>query len=268
MNFSEQDFITADEILSDVMSFTGEERLEGVTRGFIYSQMNKCLEELSYHTFFSTVSKTFAFPSDLKLDIPKGVFNVKQIYGYTGDDCNVHTSSNIYWKRDFYRPGKTGYVARSREKNPYDPFYGSPTFDRRIRAATPYLKDGDFHANTRTTDQLFYFGYEQGVLYFSDECKRFSNILIKFNGIPVLDASKPSIPRYFRQVITDWCVERVFRKKKVLNPNLFRIQWGDAKATLDRNGFNGSWYEAEKIVKRLGSKEKEDLNEYLSRLNY
>ena len=265
MNFSEKDFISAEEILSDVMSFTGEERLEGVTKGFIYSQMNKCLEELSYHTFFNVVSKTFPMPSDYKLDVPAMVFNIKEIYGYNGDACTVQNSENIYWKRNFFSPG-TGAVARSKEVNTNDPFYSSPGFDRRIKATTSTYSDN--FLDDKDSNRLYYYGYEQGRLFFSQTCGAFSNVLIKFNGIWVLDTSKPSIPRYFRQVITDWCVERVFRKKKILNPNLFRIQWSDAVQLLDRNGFNGSWYEAEKVVKRMSTKEKQDLNEYLSRLNY
>lgn len=267
MNFSEKDFISADEILSDVMSFTGEERLEGVTRGFIYSQMNKCLEELSYHTFFSVISKTFDMPSSLNIEIPPMVFNVKEIFGYNGDDCTIENSETIYWKRNFYSPGSgRGYVARNREKNIHDPFHSSYRYDRRLQASTPYMEDAN--VTNKSGQRLYYYGYEQGNLMFSENCKIFSNVLIKFNGIWALDTSKPSIPRYFRQVITDWCVERVFRKKKVMNPQMFRIQWTDAMQTLDRNGFNGSWYEAEKIVKRMGTKEKQDLNEYLSRLNY
>lgn len=264
MNFSEQDFISQDEILSDVMMFTGEERLEGVTRGFIYSQMNKCLEELSYDTFFSEVSKSFQLPSDLILQIPAGVFNVRQIYGYNGDKCTALNSSNIYWKRNFYRM-PNGYVAKNREHSLGDVFYGGNGFDRRIRATSP---SNDIYEGSKSTS-LFYYGSHQGSLHFSDQCSKFSNLLIKFNGIWALDTTKPNIPRMFRKVLTDYCTVSVLRSKKVSDQSgRMRLLWSDAVNELDRNGFNGSWYNAENRVKMMDSKSREDINEYLSRLNY
>lgn len=265
MNFSEKDFISPDEILSDVMSFTGEERLEGVTRGFIYSQMNKCLESLSYHTFFNEETKTFDMPASRIIDVPAMVFNIREMYGYNGTDCTIANSTNIYWKRNYYHNGGDS-VSRNKEDNHNDPFYSTTGFDRRINNSAP--NDAFEDGYGRTSNRLFYYGFQQGQLFFSPNSAMFSNILIKFNGIWKLDKNTPSIPRYFRQVITDWCVERVFRKKKVDNLQKYRILWSDAKIDLRGNGFSGSWYEAEQIVKRQGSKEREDLNEYLSRLNY
>ncbi|RLI49126.1 hypothetical protein DRO61_05545 [Candidatus Bathyarchaeota archaeon] len=265
MNFSEHDFIAPDEILAEVVMNTGEKRLETVSKGFIYSQMNKCLEELSYHTFFDVQSKVFTFPSSQILDIPARVFNVREIYGYSGDSCTTSNSTNIYWKRNFYINGN-GAVARSKTDNWNDPFYGGSGIDKRYRAFVP--RDVYTDAVGRAASQLYYYGYEKGQLHFSNECKKFSNLLIKFNGIWSVDPSKPSIPRYFRQVVTDWCSERVLRAKKAEDINKWRLLWSDYAGALDRNGFNGSWYQAESIVKRMGTKEREDLNEYLSRLNY
>ena len=265
MNFSEKDFIAPSEVLSDVMSFTGEQRLEGVTKGFIYSQMNKCLEELSYNTFYNVVSKTFDFPENRILEIPEKLFNIKEVFGYSGDSCTIGNSKNIYWKRNYYHNGGEG-VARNKQRNLNDPFYGGNGFDKRIQANVPNSVSRD--STMRSADRILYYGYQQGKLYFSPECKIFSNLLIKFNGISSLNPNEPSIPRYFRQVVTDWCTERVLRVKKVDSPQQWRLLWSDSLMALDRNGFKGSWYNAETLVKRMGSKEKEDLKEYLSRLNY
>ncbi len=105
MNYSEKDFIHQDEILSDVMLFTGESRLESVTKGFIYSQMNKCLEELSYDTFFAQTTLSFDIPACRFIDIPVGVFNVREAYVYSGDSCTVDNSEVLYWKRNYYHFG-------------------------------------------------------------------------------------------------------------------------------------------------------------------
>lgn len=268
MTFSVHDFIHQDEILSDVMAFTAERRLETVSKGFIYSQMNKCLEELSYDTFSSETTLSFTIPSNRILDIPAGVFNIREIYAYSGDSCTVENSEVVYWKRNYFHFGGDKSFSRNNERANSDPFHDNHVSDRRIRATAPndvYQTDA-----TNRAERLYYYGYQNGRIYLSPNVAKFNKILIKFNGIRSVDVDKPSIPRHFRKVITDYSCVAVLKVKKTELPdvNKWRMLWADYAGELDRNGFNGSWYVAEKRVKNMGTKERQDLLEYLSRLNY
>ena len=268
MNFSIHDFIHQDEILSDVMIFTGEKRLETVSKGFIYSQMNKCLEELSFDLFASETSIPMDIPSNRILDIPAGVFNIKEVYAYSGDSCTIDNSEVVYWKRNYYHTGGAKSVSRNNERANNDPFHENPVSDRRIRATSP--NDLYYGEEISKSKYLYYYGYQNGRLYLSPNVAKFNKILIKFNGILGVDVSKPSIPRHFRKVVTDYAKLKVLEVKKVeaKDINRWRMLWADVDRELDRNGYNGSWYNAESRMKRMSTKERQDLNEYLSRLNY
>ena len=266
MEFSFQDLISPESILTDVLMYTRNERFDKVTKGFLLSQMRKCLEELSYSTFFSEVNRSFPMPSNRILELPEKVFNIKQIYLYNGDKCNIANATNVYWKRNYFHTGAGYGVSRNKPDNNSDAFYGGNGLGGNL----PYKQDITNDNSRTTSNSLFYYGYQQGNLYFSESCSKFSNILIKFNSIWEMDISKPCIPRQFRRVVVDWCVESTWRAMVPENPNVYRPMLADAQRALgfDENTFTGSWYRAKNLVARMGSKQKEDLQEYLSRLNY
>lgn len=266
MEYSSKDLISADEILSEVLPFTGEKRLESVTKGFIYMQMNNCLEELSYDTFFQDDTRPFDIPPNRMIDIPPLVFNIRQMWLYSGDSCNFSDATNVYHKRNyFHNGGSEGFQKNSFRDNHNDPFYGhdGTTSDRRSVPQDVY-RDGTDIAGSN----LFYYGYNNGRIFFSPSCAAFSSVMIKFNGIWQLDTGTPCVPRFLRRVLVDYCTVAVYKAKVHENPALYRTFLLDAESRLDRDGMRGSWYNAEVRVSRLGSKHREDLYEYLSRLNY
>jgi len=270
MEFSANELITVGEILSDVARFTGEQKNKYVSKGFMISQMNKCLEELSFHTFFQEDSRTFTMPQNRILDIPPLVFNIKQIFLYSGDSCTVNNSVNVYWKNNYTHFGGQKGFSRAKLDNQRDPFYG-PAYPSNIdnNPAKVFAPANPANPEAEGLDgDLFYYGEQQGKLFFSPNCSRYPKIMIKFNGIWQVDDTKPSIPRYFRDVIVDWVCERVFMAMIPENPGLYMPQADRFTRRLDRNGLRGSWMNAERLVKRLGSKQRADLDEYLARLNY
>jgi len=265
MEYSSKDLISPREVLSEVLVYTGESRYENVTKGFIISQMNKCMMALSYHTFFDERHEFFDMPSTATIEIPSGVFNIKNIYIYNGNECNIGVNTkNVYWKRDYFTNNGTMEFAKNSGKNVDDPFYQS-YFNSRLSGGS--RSDGSLGSGV--SDNLYFYNEANGLVMLSPGCLNFSKIMIEFNGIWQIDESKASIPLMFQEVLVDWCTEAVFRAKLLVNPQAFRTLQMDAVMRLGYKPetFDGSWYKAKKLATQMGSKAKEDLKEYLTRLN-
>lgn len=271
MEFSPHDLISPNEILSEVLLYTQEQRYGNVTKGFVISQMNKCMKALSYHTFFNEMHVSFDIPENGIVEIPCGVFNINQVYLFSGENCNIGSNTaNVYFKRNYFSPSGNGYVARNKGNNGnrgQDPFYSSTSglFDPFNGART-----NQTGANSINPNGLFYYGESNGHIMLSPNCKTYGRVMIKFNGIWQIDEDKKTIPSVFQEVLVDWCTESVLRVKSVVAPNLFRALHVDSVMRLGYKpeSYEGSWYKAKVLVTNMGSKKKEDLKEYLSRLNY
>jgi hypothetical protein len=270
MEFSPKDLLSPKDVLSEVLIYTQEMGYKNVTRGFIISQMNRCMRALSYDTFFDEQHKTFLLPSNGVIEIPAGVFNIKQVYLYSGDNCNIgQNTANAYYKRNFFTGGGNGYVARHKGNNGnngQDPFYTDHV------PSTPQDRHGS-RVNTPGTglpNSLYYYGESNGCLNFG-ETGPYTKVLIKFNGIWEVDEEKNTIPEYFQEVLVDWCTESVLRVKAAVEPvnSKWRTLHSDSVFRLGYKPetFDGSWYKAKRRVTGMGDKKKEDLKEYLSRLN-
>jgi hypothetical protein len=272
MEFSPSNLLSPKEVLSEVLIYTQEMGYNSVTRGFIISQMNRCMQALSYDTFFNEQHIGFNIPENGLIDIPAGAFNINQMYLYSGDSCNIGTNTaNVYWKRNMYTGGGTGFAARNKGNNGNggkDPFYSGNregnNFNRRGSGVNGSSK------GISARDGLYYYGISNGQITLSENTGNYSKILIKFNGIWEVDAEKKTIPQHLQEVLVDWCTEAVFRVKEGIDP----AKWGRAQLKAEiRLGykpetFGGSWYKALRRVTSMDSKSKEDLKEYLSRLNY
>ena len=271
MEFSPKDLLSPKEVLSEVLIYTQEMGYKNVTRGFIISQMNRCMQALSYDTFFDERHIAFAIPENRVIDIPAGVFNINEMYLYSGDNCNIgQNTANVYWKRNMFTGGGKGFAARNKGNNGNngrDPFYsgngGHHNFNRN--------GVGRGHSSTGISNQngLYYYGESNGQITLSENTGPYSRLLIKFNGIWEVDAEKNTIPQNFQEVLVDWCVESVLRVKKAIDPNKWRGMHLDSVATLGYKPetYDGSWYKAKRRVSKMGKKQKQDLKEYLTILN-
>jgi len=269
MEFSPKEMLTPNDILSEVLMYTGEQRYENVTKGFIVSQMNKCLKALSYHTFFTETHMHFDLNDKRLIDIPAGVFNIKEVYLFNGDQCHIgENTANVYWKRNYFAPTGNGSVSRNKGNdgsNGKDPFYSSQSsYSSIARGGSGISQPGTTLSNT-----TFFYGESNGTLMFSPNCSTYSKVMIKFSGIWQFDDKTPTIPAVTQEVLVDWCTEAVFRAKVLVNPQLFRTIHKDAEMRLGYKpeSFYGSWYKAKTLLTKMGGKKKEDLKEYLSRLN-
>jgi hypothetical protein len=265
MEFSPNDFVTHEAILSEVLLYTQEERSENVTKGFLISQIRKCLRALSYDTFFFEQYKDFEIPANGIITLPAGVFNISEMYLFNGTKCEIgNNTKNVYFKNNFFSLG-SGSVSRNKFSNGNDPFYSntSSVVDQRIAT------NSNGSQASSTPSNLYYYGESNGNIMLSSNCQSYDRVMIKFNGIWTQE-NKPLIPTFLEEVTVDWVTEAGLRAKAAIDPARWRILWMDSVQRLGYKpeSFNGSWYKAETRIKRMGSKSREDMMEYLGRLNY
>lgn len=280
MNFSSSDFVSPDEILAEVLIELDEEQHNYISPGGFVSQMQKCLTELSFDTFFNEITHVEDIPQNLNLDIPKGMFNLRRMYLFNGPECNAQNSVIVRHKRQFYSTGKgPGYLANNKgndQRN--DAFFKGTNPAYRVDRANPQ-QQADQVNNRRQVgygsdfNGLYWYEIQRGIIMLSSNCLKYTRIAMVYNGIHTGIGDKPLIPLYLRETVKDWCVEygaRIKRVKDKQNSQLWSSVYQDANRRLGRNPFryDGTWYQAEDRVKKIDSKEREDIKEYMSKLDY
>lgn len=255
MNFSPADFVTVNEILADVLKIVGDTDFKKNSPGWYTSQVRQALQELSYDTFFDEHNKSFPVPENLRLEMPKGSFNLKQVYLFNGTDCDIRNAQVVYHKRNFINDNSgSGYVARDRWENENDPFH-----KRRIR-------------NQAQPDHLHYFGVQNGLIMLSPSCSSFDKVLLVYNGVSTDIKEVPVVPNYLRQAVKGWvAVEAI----SVIMASKIGTQeythWFSLHNLHDgklNHPYEGDWVKAERRVSALDNKHRQDMKEYFSRLNY
>lgn len=264
MNFSSADFVTVNEILSDVLKLVKDEDYRLNSKGWYTSQVQQALEELSFDTFFSKGPPIIIPISDgLKIPIPKGTFNIRQLYITNGNACNVGHSQVVWYKRNFIAGTESGYIARDKYNN-RDPFY------KNRRSGNSRFAVGDDFRNEPTN--LYYYGVHDGEINLSANCRQFKNLFIVANRISTEVGDVPLVPVYLRQAVKSFVLIEAMEVKMAdeIGTAAFN-QWATLlnKQVNDKDNMNnGTWITAERRVKMLDSKQREDLNEYFSRLDY
>ena len=267
MKFSTADFVTVNQILSDVLPLVQDEGFRVKSKGWYTSQAQQALEELSFDTFFAEKDPILiAIPEDLKIPIPKGTFNIRQLYITNGNSCNIGNSRNVYHKRNYIAGSQSGYLARDKFDNNNDPFYNNRNFNNVDSRPAQGDEDRSRPAN------LYFYGVHNGVINLSPSCRNFKNIFIVANGIATEIGDTPLIPSFLRQAVKSYVL--VEGLKAVQADSMGTAMFNGWTAILARemnskdNIANGTWIKAERRVKSFDSKEREDLNEYFARLNY
>lgn len=277
MNFSAANFITPEQILADVLKFVDDEGFRLNSRGFYVSQMQQALQELSYDTFFDVQREAFDVPADLKLELPEGAFNIKQMYLFNGTVCNISTAQNVYHSRNYITDGN-GFVKRDRGNlNRNDPFYTprSRTRDKHLDDAlngAPFNSRQIISTGGSSISELFFYGIQSGLIMFSQSATKFEKVLIVFNGTGGKIGDTPCIPQYLREAVKHFVIDVALliamAKREDVNRWIRLHGINERKMKGTRREEEGSWYKAEIRVKSMDSKEQEDLKEYLSQLDY
>ena len=200
-------------------------------------------------------------PTDLKLIIPKGVFNIKDIHVYnpqntssTGEACERNCCTPISLEKVFYK--HCGLENNYKTNNYYDTY----TLLNTTQYKYPILfYDIDKESNT---------------IEFSDNCSSYIKIRIKASGFMGGDINDLKIvPPFVRDAVILRVIEKVcpVMMAHKIDPQLYG---GILRATKEelygkRGLYQASiWEDAIYRLKRADDKEFKDLKMYYSHLNF
>lgn len=247
------DFVTANHIIASVASTVNDTKFRtGFSTGWYMTQIQDALQELAFDTYYDEVTLDFDMPENLRMEIPKNVFNVKQVYVWNGNGgcCSPANSQIVHWKRQFDNKGDgDGYTAR--------------VHDGAQHNQSPFVSNHFEWGTGGITTTKYYANIQNGTLMLSSTCRAFAKVRIICSGMGVAVGDVPLIPRFFEQAIKDWVKEKFYDAMKARDVRKYRPLWVDAKQ--ERTDLRtGSWREARLRVSGMDSWEKEDMNEYIS----
>jgi len=253
MEFSPSSFVTVNEILADVLKTVSDKDFTLNSRGWYTSQIQQALEELSFDTFFLTINKEIEIPCDLKIELPRGAFNLRQMYVFNGDNCNFDEVSTVYHKQNYLSSGSgETYVARDTYSNFQDPFHKQRS---RVKHTPSHVK---------------FYGIQQGIINLSPNCAQYQKVMLVYNGVQTDIGEVPIIPTYLRQAVNDYTTTLAL-EIRIAEEQVNLQRWNLLLARYENSlnhPYDGSWVKAERRVKTLDNKHRQDMKEYLSRMNY
>ena len=247
------DFVSIDHILADVTATVNDmDFKKGFSKGWYTSRIQDAMQELSFDTYWLKVQQDVEMPEKCQIKMPKNVFNVREIYLYSGEICNPLNSQVVYWKRLFNNTSNgEGYTAKVKDdgSNSGDIFQPNQRY---------------FTKNTNGFyGPKYYYNEMNGLLMFSKDCNSFPYLRIVYNGMGVENGEMPIIPRFFERAVVDYVEERFYNAMKSRDPRKYRALWNDSFGRLN-DIRSGSWNKAKKRIKAMDSQEKESMEEYIS----
>ena len=261
MDTSKYNFVTVNEMLSDVLKLVDDERYETNSKGYYTSLIQQALEQLAFDTFFDERRESFPFPDNLCLDMPAGAFNLKHVYLFDGTTCDVTNSRKVWWKNNYYTRGN-GYFADNKGNNGNDPYFPSNSYGR--RSEHPDIAES--LRNRTSVENHYFYNIQNGIIMFSSACKVYPKVHIVYNGVGCDLGDVPIIPLFLREAVMDFVTEFTLRIKMAKpDGRVWYSLWQIYDKKLDRSGFNGSWHSAELRVKSMSISEKTDLFEYFGK---
>lgn len=250
MNFSSSNCVTVNEILADILKSVKDSDFKANSKGWYTSQIQQSLEELSFDTFFDERNEVLKIPSNLRLEMPKGAFNVRQMYAFSGEKCNVSSRKNIWHKKNYINnPEGKGLFARNNGDNTGDSFHQKGTQHRGV----------------------LYYSIQQGLIMLSSSCLNHENIMLVYNGVGCEVGDAPMVPNFLRQAVKDYvtvrALESIIAESEPAMMNKWNLLYGIHSNRLNKP-YDGSWAKAEHRAKTMDHKERQDLKEYLSQIDY
>ena len=252
------DFCDINSILAEVQMLVNDEDLrKGVSKGFLVSGIEQCMQELALDTFFMTVTKDLKFDSDkLQLEMPKNCFNIREIYMWNGKCCSPESSVIVHYKRLYNNHnGGAGYTARRQDDQSantnIDPF-----FQQSNLLNSSYIT---------SVSSLYYANIQNGTIMFSSSCKGFENVRLVYNAMGVDEiGDEPIIPRMLRQAFIDYSVERYYRVMLAKDSRAYSTLWRVADVKL--NDFKtGSMYLARKRIASMDTWSRDAYREFFAK---
>lgn len=184
--------VTSDAIIADVTQFLGDDEFRLRSKGWYQEKIKRILEKLSTQYFIFTTWNDGLFSDSstpLAIPVPDDFINPQKIYIYNDKCCSPGADLRIvHFKVNFVTtPGGKAYSADKHDDQPYDPYYN------------PYVTGGRTFDHTN----LYYANMEGGYLMFSRNCAEFAKYRIIYNTFGGALDEIPTVPREYRQVVTD-----------------------------------------------------------------
>lgn len=250
-----RDLINLEAVLAEILvSVNDEELRSGFSRGWYTSRIQESLEEISFSIFYKEITKDitdYDWTTDgYIVDYPEGCMDVKEIYLFNGDCCEIETSVPVLWKRLFNRTGKkvggTALIVEGATNN--HPHYQS---------------GGD-------KGSIFYANLVDGTIHFSTSCSSYNGIRIVYSGVDSKYGEVPRIPLFLRKYVRDYVIERFYFSMLVRDKAYYMSLWSIADQALHGDGTRrkrGSLKDAKKFVSSMNTFERQSLLTYLSQPN-
>lgn len=253
MNESKHNYVSVNEILADVLKVVGDEDFKVNSPGYYKSQIQQALEELAFESFFDQQSRAFDVPKDFRLEMPRGAFNIKNIYLFNGDECVINNSTPVYNKRNFINSKSgQGYVANNKGNNGNDRFH-KQTF------------------GTTMPSNLYFYAIQNGDIMLSSNCGAFEKVFIEYSGTGGDIGDDPIVPLFLRQAVKDYVAVKALEVKLAQVPTAEFNRWVMILNIQKENkgsDYSGSWFEAQRRVRRLDDKERKDIKENMQKMYY
>jgi hypothetical protein len=254
-------YISPDDILSIATVSAGDRDYKSLPKGLYMSLIQKAVEGLAIDTFFQELRESFDIPENLVLALPKGCFNVKNVYIFSGDECNIGQSHKVWWKRNYFTKGQ-GYIANDKGNNANDPFFDS--HNENLNYANKNL----IRYNESSPNSRLFYNIQMGDLMLSSSCKSAGNkVHVHYNGTGGNIGEEPIIPVFIREAVEDYTIEAALRMRMANEPAQARnwqALWNIYNERLHRP-YEGSWAKAEYRVKTLNQSQREEMKEYFGR---
>lgn len=248
------DFVSIEHLLGEITATVNDHEFKnGFSKGWYNSRIQDAIQELSFDTFWMKVKHDFEVPKNCRIPMPKNVFNIREIYLYSGELCNPKNTQVVYWKRLFDNSySGDGYTAKVKD----DGSNAADLFQPNQRL---------LHHNLQGYygPKYYYNVSEDGIIMFSKECQSFPYVRVVFNGMGVPNGETPIVPRFFERAVVDYVKLKFYDAMKSRDPRMYRPLWADAKDDLE-NLTTGSWNKAKKRIKSMDTQEKESMEEYIS----
>lgn len=295
------DFVSTEEVVAEVTEMLSDsEFTHGIGRSMYETWVHRVLEDMSLHMYFNKVTKDIFDWNTCGngiLSPPKNMFNISEIYLFNSscdtengvDSCagqTVETAScdscsgggsvnrcdrsccknkscwsmfvQAHWKRMFNKFGSTGIKTAKISPVGVDPVY---------------LRDYTYSdmpmVTTRPTGTLVFCNWQNADIAFSDSAHCYRNVRLVGNGFSSDNCELPIIPRELRNVVVDTVILKACTKL-MLYFDEYKSMYQVYKLALygDNSVQNpGSQLKAERFIKSLNRKQRDDLFEYFGNID-
>ena len=264
MNFSLENNVSINAVLADALVMLNDESTKELSKGYYKRQVKNALKEIGFETNFLEVKLDLDIPHNLKLSVPKNMYNIQDIFVWHIDrtkclhddsvecsSCKVSGPERVFHKYNYVSDGKgMGYTARNHEGNPNDPFIPPAGHQQMLK----------------------WYNIQSGMIMLSPTCgKPYNRMRIVAKGIPAGDIDEANIvPEFCREAIMYWTVEKCALSLIKRDPTYSTI-WKLANSklyTAPSRGESSVWDEAKYRLCTLDDKERSDLLTYFEKMNY